>query len=194
MMHDISKKITHFFIQLNFIDESSEVWCQYVVEKKVMQALFLIITFIVAFLYNQIFETLIFCVVFCSIRERMGGWHAPYPWLCLVLSGLIISLVAGVLVPITLNIGLFDIFLFNNILLVILLFIKPSYPWQLHFGKEETVANLKKKNILVLFFGLFNLIFLVLKCRGMLGSMLWALVFSIGLLQIEVIINRKEND
>ena len=110
-MHDISKKITHFFIQLNFIDESSEVWCQYVVEKKVMQALFLIITFIVAFLYNQIFETLIFCVVFCSIRERMGGWHAPYPWLCLVLSGLIISLVAGVLVPITLNIGLFDIFL-----------------------------------------------------------------------------------
>lgn len=109
MMHDISKKITHFFIQLNFIDESSEVWCQYVVEKKVMQALFLIITFIVAFLYNQIFETLIFCVVFCSIRERMGGWHAPYPWLCLVLSGLIISLVAGVLVPITLNIGLFDI-------------------------------------------------------------------------------------
>ena len=54
--------------------------------------------------------------------------------------------------------------------------------------------NLKKKNILVLFFGLFNLIFLVLKCRGMLGSMLWALVFSIGLLQIEVIINRKEND
>lgn len=194
MMHDISKKITHFFIQLNFIDESSEVWCQYVVEKKVMQALFLIITFIVAFLYNQIFETLIFCVVFCSIRERIGGWHAPYPWLCLVLSGLIISLVAGVLVPITLNIGLFDIFLFNNILLVILLFTKPSYPWQLHFGKEETVANLKKKNILVLFFGLFNLIFLVLKCRGMLGSMLWALVFSIGLLQIEVIINRKEND
>jgi membrane protein len=191
MLQEFSEKLTAFFIQSNIIDESNRAWCQYIIEKKIMQAFFLIIASLIALLYNRIFEVLSFGLFFCSIRKRTGGWHAPYPWLCLMLSGLILLLVAKILIPITLCTSLFYTFLFNNILLCILLFIKPSYPWQLHFCKEEKEANLQKRNVLILLFLILNLIFLILRYRNVLSSMLWALIFSIGLLQVEVAINGK---
>lgn len=37
MLQEFSEKLTAFFIQSNIIDESNRAWCQYIIEKKIMQ-------------------------------------------------------------------------------------------------------------------------------------------------------------
>lgn len=64
MLQEFSEKLTAFFIQSNIIDESNRAWCQYIIEKKIMQAFFLIIASLIALLYNRIFEVLSFGLFF----------------------------------------------------------------------------------------------------------------------------------
>mgnify|MGYP006920802381 CR=1 FL=1 len=62
MLQEFSEKLTAFFIQSNIIDESNRAWCQYIIEKKIMQAFFLIIASLIALrqilLYGAVFPIL----------------------------------------------------------------------------------------------------------------------------------------
>ena len=86
MLHSISRRLTEWFFRHNWVEENNYTWCLYVVEKKLLQFCFLLILSICCIISNQYFNTLVFMATMYFLRRRMGGWHAPYNWMCILLT------------------------------------------------------------------------------------------------------------
>lgn len=118
------------------------------------------------------------------VRGRIGGWHAPYAWLCILLTTVETLTVLYIVAPVLMGINPFFIWVLNLLLLLIALRTDPIYPPQLHFDQEVVSANRRKKNLILVCilliqiasFGLGIERILVFSFNGILVSML--LVFA----------------
>ena len=184
MLQKVSFRLTEWFFQHQWIEENNYTWCLYVVEKKLLQICFLLILSVCCILSKQYMNALVFMATLYLVRGRIGGWHAPYAWLCILLTTMQTWTVLYIVAPILMDINLFFTWALNLLLLLIALRTDPIYPPQLHFDQEVISANRRKKNLIlvcilliqVASFGLRIERILIFSFNGILVSML--LVFA----------------
>lgn len=184
MLQKVSFRLTEWFYQHQWIEENNYTWCLYVVEKKLLQICFLLILSVCCILSKQYLNTLVFMATLYLVRGRIGGWHAPYAWLCILLTTVETLTVLYIAAPVLMDIKPFFTWALNLLLLLIALMTDPIYPPQLHFDQEVISANRRKKNLIlvcivliqIVSFGLGMERILIFSFNGILVSML--LVFA----------------
>lgn len=134
-------------------------------------------------------ETVLFLIIFCSIRRHIGGWHASSPWKCLTLSSVMLLLITVFLEPFVERVPPIITLILNAVLFANLLHCSPLYPQYVHFGENEKNANNQKKKVVVYIIWFFNMIFC--ECPIVLSCTFWSVLSTVVLLQIENI-KRKE--
>ena len=184
MLQKVSFRLTEWFYQHQWIEENNYTWCLYVVEKKLLQICFLLILSVCCILSKQYMNTLVFMATLYLVRGRIGGWHAPYAWLCILLTTMQTWTVLYIVAPVLVDINPFFTWALNLLLLLIALRTDPIYPPQLHFDQEVISANRRKKNLILVCIVLIQIVsfglgiewILIFSFNGILVSML--LVFA----------------
>ena len=149
-MHALSIAIAEASISRGWIKAQDKLWCTYAVEKKLIALCFFLLMIPFALLLNVLPQTAVFSCVFYLLRRRFGGWHAPYAWLCQVISialMLAVTLLAG---PAMMKFPSLVIWGMDAVVMAIAIMRSPVYPPQLHFSQEIKRANAKKKNLLLI--------------------------------------------
>lgn len=92
-------------------------------------------------------ETVLFLIIFCSIRRHIGGWHASSPWKCLTLSSVMLLLITVFLEPFVERVPPIITLILNAVLFANLLHCSPLYPQYVHFGENEKMQIIKRKKL-----------------------------------------------
>ena len=80
------------------------------------------------------------------LRRRMGGWHAPYNWMCILLTTVTTFIVLYIFAPVLMRINSLTMWTLDILLILAAFRTNPIYPPQLHFEQEIISSNRKKKN------------------------------------------------
>lgn len=89
MLH-LAQKIASFFVSKKLISAQDYEWAVYGLQRRLLAAVFYPILFFIGFLVSDIYATVLFFVVFTSLRHRVGGHHASSAVWCLINSSLIV--------------------------------------------------------------------------------------------------------
>lgn len=149
VVHKIAIAIADISVARNWIQPQDRPWCAYAVELKLISLLFFLILFPVTILLKVVWEALIFSMVFIVLRSRFGGWHAPYAWLCQVISVGLVLFTTIFVGPAALELPHALLWVADVVLLILVFFQKPVYQEQVHFDAKIQIANKKKKNMLL---------------------------------------------
>lgn len=79
------------------------------------------------------------------LRRRMGGWHAPYNWMCILLTTVTTFIVLYIFAPVLMRINSLTMWTLDILLILAAFRTNPIYPPQLHFEQEIISSNRKKK-------------------------------------------------
>lgn len=154
-MHKLSLTIADACVARQWISEQEKPWCIYALETKLLSSVFFLFLTMIALVLGKLPETVIFSAVFYVLRQRYGGWHAPYAWLC---QGISLTLILGAVLclgPAMLMLPPAVVWGVNIAVMAIALIRQPVYPAQVHFDQEIKTANHQKKNhILCVIIGL----------------------------------------
>lgn len=85
MIHNIAIKIVDFLSKYASVQKSRDVYI-YGTECFINETIGNILLFCIALPLHQEWSILIWLISFLSIRIHLGGYHAPYHWLCLTIS------------------------------------------------------------------------------------------------------------
>ena len=150
-MHKIAKRLANSCVEQEWISEHDRIWCVYAIEKKLLSCGFFSMLILVAICLRVLPQTLLFSVPFYILRRRFGGWHAPCVWLCQIISAILVALAVFIMGPyIIKQWTLQQIWCANMGVMVLAWNRTPVYPPQLHFDSGITIANNRKKNVIVL--------------------------------------------
>ena len=89
MLH-LAQKIASFFVTQKLIPAQDYEWAVYGLQRRLLAAVFYPILFLTGLLVSDVYSTVLFFVVFTSLRPRVGGHHAGSAIRCLVNSSLIV--------------------------------------------------------------------------------------------------------
>ena len=145
-MHKLSLAIADACVARGWIPAQKQPWCAYAVEKKLLSAVFFSLLTVLALLLGKLPETAIFAGVFYFLRRRYGGWHAPYAWLCQLIS---ISLMLGAVLlagPAAMEQPAIVVWVADVLVMSAAFLQRPVYPPQVHFDAAIKQANHQKKN------------------------------------------------
>ena len=95
MLHP-AQKIASFFVAKKLIPAQDYEWAVYGLQRRLLAAVFYPILFLIGLLVSDVYSTVLFFVVFTSLRHRVGGHHAGSAIRCLINSSLIVR---SVLIP-----------------------------------------------------------------------------------------------
>jgi accessory gene regulator B len=76
MIDKLSTMISSEFVKHNIISEDVKDVYKYGVEISISSIIGFVITFIIGLIFNALIQTMIFYVVFISLRSMTGGYHA----------------------------------------------------------------------------------------------------------------------
>ena len=174
-MHQLSIWIAEACVKRNWIQAIDMDWCIYAVETKLLFCAFLTLGGMITWLLGVLVEASVFVFVFCLLRSHMGGWHAPFAWLCQIISlslVLLCTLILGPAIQMLCQEALWGI---NIFALIIAYITKPVFPVQMHATEDVLIENAKIKNdILLLIFCiqvisfLFTQVFVIYSFLGIL--------------------------
>ena len=88
MLHP-AQKIASFFVAKKLIPAQDYEWAVYGLQRRLLAAVFYPILFLIGLLVSDVYSTVLFFVVFTSLRHRVGGHHAGSAIRCLINSVLI---------------------------------------------------------------------------------------------------------
>ncbi len=145
MLHSVSRGLTEWFYRHRWIDESDYAWCMYAVEKKLLQICFLFILAACLIVSKQYLNATIYMATLYLLRCRIGGRHAPYNWLCILLTTGTTLAVLYVLAPLLMSAVSASVWALDILLIGAALMTDPVYPPQLHFDEDVSAANRRKK-------------------------------------------------
>lgn len=149
-MHTLSLAIADACISRGWIEAQKKFWCAYAVEKKLVSLCFFLLMIPLAVVLDVLPQATVFSFAFYLLRRRYGGWHAPYAWLCQVISialVLVVTLFAG---PMIIRLSPLMVWGADTIVVTVAITQPPVYPPQLHFDQEIKRANKNKKNLVLL--------------------------------------------
>lgn len=89
MLHP-AQKIASFFVAKKLIPAQDYEWAVYGLQRRLLAAVFYPILFLIGLLVSDVYSTVLFFVVFTSLRHRVGGHHAGSAIRCLINSSLIV--------------------------------------------------------------------------------------------------------
>ena len=190
-----SEKLARHFVNQKWISADDYEWCVYMIEKKIYHYGYIFVLLMISCLIGSFCNTIVFLSVFCGLRRRIGGWHAPTPFICMCLSVLIILSVSLILEPTIVKfLPLELVFKYNILAVTITFMMEPFYPPCIHFEKKEIVANNKKKNTILLFVIIEDVIFVCFNQREFLSGSLLGILFTLILVLAEKIKQKGEED
>lgn len=85
MLH-LAQKIASFFMVRKLIPAKDYEWAVYGLQRRLLAAIFYPILFSIGLLVSDIYSTIVFIIIFTSLRHRVGGHHASSAIWCLVNS------------------------------------------------------------------------------------------------------------
>lgn len=88
MIHNVSIKIVNFLSKYGSVQKSHDVYI-YGTECFINEMIGNLLLFCIALPLHQEWQIFIWLISFLSIRVHLGGYHAPYHWLCLTISTLV---------------------------------------------------------------------------------------------------------
>lgn len=149
-MHTLSIAIAEASISRGWIKAQDKLWCVYAVEKKLITLCFFLLMIPFAVALDVLPQAAVFSCAFYLLRRRFGGWHAPYAWLCQVISIALVLAITLLVGPAMMKFPSLVIWGSDAIVVAIAIMQPPVYPPQLHFDQEIKRANAKKKNLVLL--------------------------------------------
>ena len=191
-MERIILYITNIMIEQDIIHSHEKEWCQYILEKWLLEICGYSLIILAGFINKCIIETLIFMITFLSMRKRTGGYHTERACTCMALSFMITcSLPAGLkYIQQMSDISKFIILLFIS--LIIYLFAPINHP-NMNMSVEEIKGNkiLAYRNYLVFVFAiLFSDVFGAHKVSN---SIIYGLILSSISILIAKILKQEVN-
>lgn len=185
-MHQLSIRIAEACIKRNWIKAIDKDWCIYTVETKLLFCAFLILAGIITWLLGVLVEASIFIFVFCLLRSHMGGWHAPFAWLCQTISLSLVLLCTLILGPAIRMLRQEVLWGINIFALIIAYITKPVFPVQMHATEDVLIENTKIKNrILLLIFCVqvisfrFTQVFVIYSFLGTLFCVISIIIYNL---------------
>ena len=145
-MHTLSLVIAEACISRGWISINDKFWCAYALEKKLLSLCFFLLLLPFAIVLGVLGQAAIFVFVFFLLRRRLGGWHAPYAWLCQAISIALVLVITLLIGPVMMKFPMPIILGVDAIVITISIMQSPVYPPQLHFDQEIKRANEQKKN------------------------------------------------
>ena len=159
MFHKIAVALTGYLLKHDLIEDTQVPFCCYKLEQLIGSGVFVVILLLISMAAKAYLEVFSFAIAASVFRRHMGGWHAPSPWLCQIMSTLFVLLAVFLIGPI---IEAADsravIFLSAAALTLVTFLIDPVFPPQMHMTKAEIFANRKLKNTYLLLLLLVQLI------------------------------------
>lgn len=149
-MHTLSIAIAEASISRGWIKAQDKLWCAYAVEKKLISLCLFLLIIPIALVLDVLLQALIFSCVFYLLRRRYGGWHAPYAWLCQVISIALVLVVTLFVGPAMMKFSSFALWVMDAIVMTVGILQPPVYPPQLHFDQKIKQANTKKKDLVLI--------------------------------------------
>lgn len=149
-MHTLSLAIAEACISRGWIEARKKSWCAYAVEKKLISLCFFLLMIPFAVALDVLLQAAVFSCVFYLLRRRYGGWHAPYAWLCQVISIALVLAVTLLVGPAIMQLPSLVVWGADAIVVAVAIIQPPVYPPQLHFDQKIKLANTKKKNLVLL--------------------------------------------
>ena len=149
-MHTLSIAIAEASISRGWIKAQDKLWCAYAVEKKLISLCLFLLIIPIALVLDVLLQALIFSCVFYLLRRPYGGWHAPYAWLCQVISIALVLVVTLFVGPAMMKFSSFALWVMDAIVMTVGILQPPVYPPQLHFDQKIKQANTKKKDLVLI--------------------------------------------
>ena len=162
MLQKIALNLTEYSIKQKWIDPTQSQWCQYALEKRLGFIFFAMMCILLAAVIHEWVALFSFVVVFYVFRQKMGGWHAHSFWLCQLISLGTVIVAVVILGPLLEQVKPSVIISLDIPLIAWTYFLKPAYPPALHFSQKIREANTKRKNQMLLWLTIFQLLSLML--------------------------------
>ena len=185
-MHQLSIRIAEACVKRQWIKAIDMDWCIYAVETKLLFCTFLTLAGIITWLLGVLVETSIFVFAFCLLRSHMGGWHAPFAWLCQTISLSLVLLCTLILGPEIRMLRQEVLWGINIFALIIAYITKPVFPVQMHATEDVLIENTKIKNrILLLIFCVqvisfrFTQVFVIYSFLGTLFCVISIIIYNL---------------
>lgn len=150
LMHTLSLAIAEACSTRGWIEVRDKPWCAYAVEKKLISLCFFLLLIPFAVVLGVLPQAAVFSCVLYLLRRRYGGWHAPFAWLCQVISITLVLAVTLIVGPAMTQLPTLVVWGTDAIVMTIAIIQPPVYPPQLHFNQEIKRANTRKKNLVLL--------------------------------------------
>ena len=185
-MHQLSIRIAEACVKRQWIKAVDMDWCIYAVETKLLFCAFLTLAGMITWLLGVLVEASIFVFVFCLLRSHMGGWHAPFAWLCQTISLSLVLLCTLILGPEIRMLRQEVLWGINIFALIIAYITKPVFPVQMHATEDVLIENTKIKNrILLLIFCVqvisfrFTQVFVIYSFLGTLFCVISIIIYNL---------------
>lgn len=137
MIHAMSRKLTNIFYRNSWIRKDQIAWCIYGVEKAISWCFFCAMIMIYICISKKVVETFLFISVFYLFRQHLGGYHTKHHWSCQILSVGLVVAICSLIGPIIENLDSCFLYFVNIYDLIILFFLEPSFPKQMHLTEKE---------------------------------------------------------
>lgn len=191
MIANLSNRIAMFLVGHELVDPQYLPLLRYNIDSVLRTSFFALIVFLISAALHIWVEALSFTAASFLLRRRMGGWHAPTPWLCQAISVASVLIAALVVGPLLETLPERVIYPLSMLLDLFAFVLRPAYPPQLHFNDKESRANSNRKNLLVGLLALIQLVsFLWLDFRIVIYSSL-GLAVTVCSVLLEKIIQRE---
>lgn len=187
MLNKAAQRLSLSLYDRNYISSDEIEWCIYVIEKLILQTIFLTLTFAWVAFTSSFIETLIPVSVFCYLRSKIGGYHAKHASICLLLSSLfVISCKLSVNALIEINPYIF----WNSNLVVMSIgyILRPVYPSEAAVPVEDAEKNNISKKLLLALILLVQVLAELIKIRVISVCLFYGVIMAIT----SVIILKKE--
>lgn len=192
LIHFLSLRLAHCFARHDLIDEPHIPHLAYKAEMLIGTLFFAAFLAALALFSGRWLPILSFSVPVYLLRRRMGGWHAPSPGLCQLMSAASVLLAVFLLGPRAERLPASAIFAAALSLDVFALLLRPAYPPQLHFSAEEAQANQARKTRLIVWLFLVQLLAFAAGALPIVLYSLLGLSFTVATVLLEKIILIKK--
>ena len=150
MYNKLPKIIAVHFAARGLISENDISWCAYLLIRWFGSATLCLILFAIATVLGRSVELFFFCFCLFALRRRIGGWHAESAWICQLVSVSSTLFFVYIVGPLCESQPA-SFAIFGCLIVTICAFIlRPVYPPQTHFSQAVHQANIRKKNILLI--------------------------------------------
>ena len=188
MISNITDHVVRNLLQAGIINQENKEVYEFGIETFCSDVVNLMTTAMIGILMGQLWECLIFQVVFISLRSWTGGYHASSEWKCWVLSNVMVAVVLLLSrrLPIWFdsNVGLFLLFAAAGVILVLAPVENENNPLD-----ADEVKSYKCRVRTVVLISVFSSI--LLYC--LLNSFFWILVLAVLSVALSLVIGTCAN-